>query len=180
MAMRAFARLEKSRSGAALIEKLCQLSDEDIEGLDKLLGEWTIRDALTILEEIDRRIAVVEAIRRFSEDEHADELRTLHPLVTDARWLFGPEFDSPEYASNLSLRLAIEKVFGSRIDGASFLNPRKRPDLLVLGDASLSAVAIDKFDPETGLNRLSEVLLLELKKESQPSAERTLTKQEII
>ena len=30
------------------------------------------------------------------KDEATDELHTLHPLVTEARWLFGPEFDTPE------------------------------------------------------------------------------------
>jgi len=42
------------------------LSEEDVEGLDRLLGEWSIRDALTVLDEIDKRLVVIEAIEKLS------------------------------------------------------------------------------------------------------------------
>ena len=123
VAVQAVINLEKSRSGMGLLEKLSKLSDEDVEGLDRLLGEWTVRDALTVLDEIDRRVAVLQAIVRFSADQDADELHTLHPLVSEARWLFGPEFDSAEYASNVSLQTALKTLFNKRLDPKAFLNP---------------------------------------------------------
>ncbi|MYM85246.1 hypothetical protein GTP44_25320 [Duganella sp. FT50W] len=43
--------LEKSRSGAALLEKLTKLSESDIDGLDRLLGQWTVRDALPMVDD---------------------------------------------------------------------------------------------------------------------------------
>jgi hypothetical protein len=164
LAVQTVIKLEKSKSGAALLEKLTQLTEGDIEGLDRLLGEWSVRDALTVLDEVDRRLAVVEALAKLSADKSVDELKTLHPLVTQARWLFGPEFESAEYASNVTLRTAVEKVFKERIDKTAFENSRKRPDLLVLADATLSAVAIDEMDSEAGLTRMREVLLIELKR----------------
>jgi hypothetical protein len=163
VALNAFIRLEKSRSGPALLEKLSKLSDEDIDGLDRLLSDWTVQDALRVLDEIDRRIATVEAIKKLSGEKDCEELRTLHPLVTEARWVFGPEFDSPEFASNMSIRNAVQKVFGERIDKAAFPNYRKRPDLVVLSDASLCAVGTEKF-MDNGLSALQTVLLIELKK----------------
>ena len=163
LALNAFIRLEQSRSGPALLEKLGKLSDEDIDGLDRLLSDWTVQDALRVLDEIDRRIATVEAIKKLSADEACEELRTLHPLITEARWVFGPEFDSPEFASNISIRNAVEKVFGDRIDRTAFLNPRKRPDLVVLADATLCAVGTEKF-VDNGLATLQTVLLIELKR----------------
>jgi hypothetical protein len=164
VAVQAIIRLEKTRSGASLLEKLSRLSPEDVTGLDRLLGEWSIRDALTVLDEIDRRLVIVEALGKLSDQEGADELHTLHPLVTESRWLFGPEFDSPEYASNLSLIGAVQAVFKKRIPSGTFLNDRKRPDLVILADATLSAVATDHIDETTGLATIKDILLIELKK----------------
>jgi Histidine kinase-, DNA gyrase B-, and HSP90-like ATPase len=164
VAVQAVINLEKSRSGMGLLEKLSKLSDEDVEGLDRLLGEWTVRDALTVLDEIDRRVAVLQAIVRFSADQDADELHTLHPLVSEARWLFGPEFDSAEYASNVSLQTALKTLFKKRLDPKAFLNPRKRPDLLILSDSTICGVSTDAYDNEKGLSSLRDILLIELKR----------------
>jgi hypothetical protein len=74
IALKAVINIEKSRAGASLLEKLSRLSDEDVTGLDRLLGEWSVRDALTVLDEIDRRLVVVEAIQKLSGDPKTDEL----------------------------------------------------------------------------------------------------------
>ena len=165
VAVEAVINLEKSRSGAALLERLAKLSDSDLEGLDKLLGQWTVRDALSVLDEIDNRLAVIVAIDKLSGDPATDELHTLHPLVTQARWLFGPEFDSHEYASNVTLRTAAAKIFAKRVDANAFLNPKQRPDLVVLSDATCSVVGTDGFDGlDQSLTRIQNVLIIELKK----------------
>lgn len=164
VAVQAVIQLEKTRSGAALLEKISKFSAEDIEGLNRLLETWSVRDAATVLEEIDRRLIIIEALSRLSADKKADELHTLHPLVTESRWLFGPEFDSPEYSSNVSLTTAVRELFKKRATETTFLNPRKRPDLLVLADSTLSAVATEQFDETNGLSTMREILLLELKR----------------
>lgn len=163
-AVQTMIKLEQSHSGASLLEKLSKLSEEDIEGLDRLLNEWTIRDALTVLDEIDRRIATIEAIKKLEGEKKTDELHTLHPLVTQARWIFGPAFDSAEYSSNISLRKAVKKVFGDRLEKDAFVNSRKRPDLIILKDASLSAVCLEGFDDQGTLTTMRNVLLIELKR----------------
>lgn len=164
-AVQAVINLEKSRGGASLLERLTKLDEADIEGLDRLLGQWTVSDALAVLDEIDRRLAVVAAIEKLSKDENTDELHTLHPLVTQARWLFGPEFDSREYASNISLRNAAEIVFGKRVAREAFVNSRQRPDIVVLADATCSIVGTESFDgPDGSLTRIQDVLIIELKK----------------
>lgn len=164
-AVQALINLEKARGGAGLLEKLTRLDEADIEGLDRLLGEWTVSDALSVLDEIDHRLAVVAAIEKLCGDPATDELHTLHPLVTQSRWLFGPEFDSSEYASNVSLRTATEKIFGKRVADAAFANARQRPDIVVLSDATCSVVGTENFDsPDAGLARIEEVLIIELKK----------------
>lgn len=164
-AVKVLINLEKSRGGAALLEKLTKLDESDIEGLDRLLSQWTVRDALSVLDEIDHRLAVVSAIEKLHGDSGTDELHTLHPLVTQARWLFGPEFDSSEYASNVSLRTAAEKIFGKRVSAAAFTNARQRPDIMVLADATCSVVGTEAFDTtNSNLMRIQDVLIIELKK----------------
>ena len=164
-AVQALINLEKSRGGAGLLEKLTKLDDSDIEGLDRLLSQWTVRDALSVLDEIDHRLAVVTAIEKLCGDPATDELHTLHPLVTQARWLFGPEFDSSEYASNVSLRTATEKIFGKRVDAAAFVNAKQRPDIVALGDATCSVVGTESYDSaNSNLMRIQDVLIIELKK----------------
>jgi len=163
LAVKAAINLERSRSGAALLEKLSKLADDDVSALDRLLSEWSIRDALTVLDEIDRRLAVVGALEKLSADSSVDELHTLHPLVTEARWLFGPQFDSPEFASNRSLQHAIEKVFKGRVLGLEPEHLRRRPDLVVLKDATVSATATEAIS-ETGLSSMKDVLLIEIKR----------------
>jgi len=163
-AVLAVINLEKSRRGHSLLEKLASLSDEDVDGLDRLLTDWTVRDAMTVLDEIDNRVAVLEAIAKLSIDSSVDELHSLHPLVTQARWLFGPEFDSPEYTSNTTLSTAMRRLLAAHVDKGTFLNDRRRPDLIVLGDTTVSATATENLDDETGLATLKDILVIELKR----------------
>jgi len=163
-AVKAVINLEKSKSGASLLHKLANLPATDIEGLDSLLADWSVKDALRVLDEIDGRLSVIEAITRLAEDPEADELHTLHPLILRSRWLFGPEFESVEYCSNMTLKSVAKQLWG---DGeASFINDRKRPDIVVLPDrATAQLVGIEQFDPQdASVAQMQNILLIELKK----------------
>ena len=165
VAVQAVINLEKSRSGTALLEKLSKLDESDLEGLDRLLSQWTVRDALSVLDEIDHRLAVIAAIEKLCGDPNTDELHTLHPLVTHARWLFGPEFDSHEYASNVTLRTAAETIFGQKPEASAFNNSRQRPDLVIMADATYSITGTEVFDSyDQNLTSIQDVLIIELKK----------------
>lgn len=72
LAVQALINLEQTRSGASLLKKLSTFSEEDIEGLDRLLSDWTVKDALAVLDEIDRRITIIEAIKKLSGDRAQD------------------------------------------------------------------------------------------------------------
>lgn len=163
-AVKAVINLEKSKSGAALLQKLSALAPDDIAGLDRLLTEWSIKDALRVLDEIDSRISVIETIRRLADDPHTDELHTLHPLILRSRWLFGPEFESQEYCSNATLQTIAHELFKST--EAQFINERNRPDIVVLPDkTTLQITGIESFDlADPALIQLHQVLLIELKK----------------
>jgi hypothetical protein len=165
LAVQAVINLEKTRNGASLLEKLTKLGDEDVTGLDRLLSEWSVRDACSVLDEIDRRLEVIAAIEKLSGDPNADEVHTLHPLITQARWVFGPEFDSPEYSSNISLKNAVEKIFGQETESQAFANHLRRPDLMIRAESTFSVVATDEIDTqESGLTRIRDVLIIELKR----------------
>ena len=163
-AVKAVIHLEKTKSGAALLQKLSALSHDDIDGLDRLLEEWTVKDALRVLDEIDSRISVIETIRRLADDPHTDELHTLHPLILRSRWLFGPEFESQEYCSNATLQTVARELFKTK--KAQFINERHRPDIVVLSDKTTwQLTGIESFDPaDPTLTQLQNILLIELKK----------------
>ena len=163
-AVKAIIHLEKTKSGAALLQKLSSLPPDDVDGLDRLLTEWTIRDALRVLDEIDSRISVIETIRRLADDPNTDELHTLHPLILRSRWLFGPEFESHEYCSNVTLRTVARELFKST--EAQFINERHRPDIVVLPEKTTwQMTGIESFDPrDPTLTQIEHVLVIELKK----------------
>ncbi|EJB8384212.1 hypothetical protein VNPA152081_27280 [Pseudomonas aeruginosa] len=163
-AVKAVINLEKSKSGSALLQKLAELDTDDVEGLDRLLTEWSIKDALRVLDEIDERLRVIESISRLAGDPNVDELQTLHPLILRARWLFGPEFESPLYCSNATLKTIARNLF-QRHD-AQFINEKNRPDVVVLPDRStIQLTGIENIDPlAPSVAQLQNILLIELKR----------------
>ena len=124
-----------------------------------------MKDALTVLSEIDRRISVIEAVRKLSQDKSVDELKVLHPLVTESRWLFGPEYDTAEYTSNRQLQTVVKLLFKEKIKDNHGVNLKKRPDLVILSDDStVSITGTEDFSKETNLIVISKVLIIELKR----------------
>lgn len=164
-AVKAVIHLENSKSGKALLQKLSSLSADDIEGLDRLLTEWNIKDALQVLDEIDNRLSVIETVRRLANDPSTDELHTLHPLILRSRWLFGPEFESQEFCSNATLRTVAEKLF-KKNKKAKFINDKNRPDIVVLPEnTTWQMTGVEVFDPiDTTITQIQQVLVIELKK----------------
>lgn len=163
VAVDAFINLEKSKGGIELLEKLSKLNENDIDGLNQILSKWTVKDALMVLNEIDRRLSIIEAIRKLSDDPNTDELHVLHPLITEARWLFGPEFDSSEYISNRQLQTVIKLLLKDNLIENDNINYKKRPDLVCLQDYLISTTGTETFD-ESNTPDISKILLIELKR----------------
>lgn len=163
-AVKAVIHLENTKSGKALLQKLSTLSADDVDGLDRLLTEWNIKDALQVLDEIDNRLSVIETIKRLADDPNTDELQTLHPLILRSRWLFGPEFESQEFCSNATLNTVANKLFKNK--KATFINDKNRPDIVVLPDKTTwQMTGVETFDPaDTSITQIQHVLVIELKK----------------
>lgn len=155
--------INKSRNKRNLLERIFALTDQDAEKLGKILEDWDVSDMEYVLDEIDRRIAAIQAIQKFSDVEGMDELHVLHPLVLESKWLFGPEFDSSFYVSNSRLSTILKKYLKrpEKVDNLSV--PLKRPDIIVFDDGSLIGYATEEHNPETGLVEYKRLLLIELK-----------------
>lgn len=164
IAVEAIINLERSRDGRELLQKLAVLSTEDLESLNKILEDWTAKDAYMVLGEIDRRLNAIEAIDKLSNDPNIDELKTLHPLVFQSRWLFGAEYDSAEYASNRQLRTIAREILGVDNADDKFDNPLKRPDIFLFLDSAKHVTGVDEINHETGLCEFRRILIIELKR----------------
>ena len=161
-AVKAVLNLQSSNEGEELLLRLSLMSITDIVDLNKILSRWNVKDAMKVLDVIDRRLTVIELIKKLSEDPNTDELHVLHPLITESRWVFGPEFDSPEYTANQQVRTLTQKLFHHKAYDTTF-NLSKRPDLVVLEDGSCySVTGTNRF--ENGITHLDHVLIVELKK----------------
>ena len=163
-AVKALINVENSKNGKAFLEKLSKMNPDDIDGLNELLDKWTIGDALVVLNEIDRRLAIIQAIRKLAGDNTTDELHVLHPMIAESRWLFGPEYESSEYIFNRQMKTATAAIFGEdkfqRID----INDKKRPDLICLPDSTIGVTGLEDIPDESGLVKVRQLLLIELKK----------------
>ena len=156
--------MENSKNGHELLEKLSTLSSDDIDGLNSLLSKWTVSDALVVLNEIDRRLSIITAIRKLGKDKTTDELHVLHPMIAESRWLFGPEYESSEYIFNQQMKTAVEKIFTDVKYLTSDANYKKRPDLICLPNSTVGVTGIEDIPSDLGLVKVRKLLLIELKK----------------
>ena len=153
----------QARQGLALLQQLAAMNSEDIDSLNEMLNEWSVSDIREVLNEIDRRIKVIEAIEKLSKDPTTDELHTLHPLVSQARWLFGVEYDNPNYTFNKGLTTVLKEILNSQRKKNVEVNWKKRPDLVFTDDFSLSSYCVDKID-DNEMVIVDRILIIELKK----------------
>ncbi|MBP2029245.1 hypothetical protein J2755_000165 [Methanohalophilus levihalophilus] len=160
------ANMERSKSVYKLLRQLSQLTPNDMDSLSHILDEWDIMDAKMVLDELKKRLDLIEQLEDIVEDPKTDELHELQPLFEYGLWIFGPEYESIEFSSNKSLSTVLRTHFDKQ--GVKDLrNPRKRPDFVVLPDCSFGVYSSDKYG-EDGENvevcGTSKVLIIELKR----------------
>lgn len=162
----ALMQIQQAKKGTELLAQLSAMSPEELNSLSDLLKAWDINDVINVIDEIDKRILVVEAISRVFENKNTDELHTLHPLVLNAKWLFGAEFDSPMFVSNRALNTVVKSLFKEKeYDLEAIANPRKRPDIVCLNRSTLRTVCTERRDIESGeMMKPDQILIIELKR----------------
>jgi hypothetical protein len=141
-----------------------QLDESDLIGLNEMLNKWTVKDALAVLNEVDRRLSIIEAIHKLAGDDNTDELHVLHPLIAESRWLFGPEYESSEYIFNKQIKTAAIQIFGEDVFANPDIQYNKRADLICLPTSTIGITGIEDVDDVDGLTQVRKLLLIELKK----------------
>jgi hypothetical protein len=159
-AVQVLAKLEKTRSGYALLQKLSRLEPDHLDQLEIILHEWSVTDAKKVLDELRYRLDLIKQLDVLVERHSADELHDLQPLFERGLWIFGPEFESISFTSNRSLSTVVKNFFGK----ANLEYPSKRPDFVVLPDSSIGVYACDDFDENHEVRGFKTIVIVELKK----------------
>lgn len=152
--------MEMARSGYKLLEQLAETSPNDIDRLSDILSEWSITEAKIVLDELRRRIKLIERMEVLVNDPTADEVHELLPLFEEGLWIFGPEYEGVKYLPNRQIRTIIKQFFGKEV----ICDSQRRPDIIALPDSSLSAYTCDDFGSEGEIIGFSKVLIIELKR----------------
>jgi len=154
------AKLEQSRTGYDLLAQLAACSADDLDTWNSLMQQWTASNAEIVLNELDRRLKLIERMDRLVENPLADELHDLQPLFERGLWIFGPEYEAVDFRSNRGLA----EVIGRFLGGADYKPPKRRPDFVVLPESSLGAYCADAYDVAGEISGVRKVAILELKR----------------
>ncbi len=148
--------LEAASTRYDLLYRLADVPPDDLDRLNEILQKWSIRDAETVLDELDRRLKLIDALEELV-DQTVDELHVIHPLIEQGLWIFGAEYEGVSYTSNRGLRKVFEDLLG---DYKTFIDqPRLRPDIVAVAE-----VFSQDSDDDGGMNRPEKVLIIELKR----------------
>lgn len=153
------ANLELAISKYELIAKLHEMPSSDLDELNALLVDWTVRTAKLALDEIAQRLKLIEELDQKLRDKAMEEVGDLQPLFDRSLWVFGPEFESLEFTSNRGMTEVINKIFG-RVDPGS----RIRPDFVMLPDGSVGFYSRDSHDLGHEVDGVSRLVIAEIKK----------------
>ena len=154
--------LEKARTGYDLLEQLAHLDPNDLDELNEILKRWSVQEARLVLDELDRRLRLIESLENLVEDPSSDELHDIQPLFEKGLWIFGPEYESLQFISNKSLSTIIEKLLEGEVNKVE--KPRRRPDFVALPDSSIGVYSHDAYDERGEVEGIGKVLIVELKR----------------
>jgi hypothetical protein len=155
-----FTKMEQARSGFDLLQRLATCSPDDIDTWNRLMQEWTASNAEVVLRELGRRIDLIKQLQSLVNTATTDELHDLQPLFARGLWIFGPEYEAVDFASNRGMVSVIRNLLG----GTETEVARLRPDLVALPDRSIGVYAADSYDESGEVAGVRKVLIVELKK----------------
>jgi len=154
------ANLERSQAGYDLIERLAQYGPDELDGLNQLLTEWTLDMAEVVLDEIAQRLRLIETLEVRTNSPATLEVQDLQPLFEAALWIFGPEFETIEYTSNIGMVRVIRELLDVEDIGAS----TNRPDFVVLPNSTVSAYSCPDYDTSGEESGGARLVVIELKR----------------
>jgi hypothetical protein len=152
-------KLEQTRSGYDLLTQLAACAPEDLDKWNTLMEQWSASNAEVVLNELDRRIKLINQLQDLVRDKKADEVHDLQPLFERGLWMFGPEYESVEFTSNRGMAFVVNGFFKKRGVETS----QKRPDFVALPDSSIGLYSADEFS-DGEVVAIRKILIVELKK----------------
>lgn len=157
------ATLEASTSKYSLVHQLSECTPKDLDDLSDILRDWNIKSAKAVLDEIQTRLKLIKDIRDKIHKKSTLEVQELQPLFGKGLWIFGPEFESIEYTSNVGMTKVLQDLF--KVDTTGSAN---RPDFVVLPDASIGLYGCYEYDESGAESGIKKVVIVELKRPSVP------------
>jgi hypothetical protein len=116
--------------------------------------------AKVVLDEIEVRMKLINELQIKVQDKKTDEVQELQPLFEAGLWIFGPEFETIEYTSNVGMTKVLRDLFKINSNGSLF-----RPDFVVIPDGSIGVYSLPLYDGEDGSEyAIDKVIIIELKK----------------
>ncbi len=157
------ANLEQTDSKYNLIGLLASSTPEELENLNSVLKKWNINLAKIVLDEVEYRMRLIDKLQSRVLSHLTDEVHELQPLFHRGLWIFGPEYETIEYTSNVGMTKVIQELFGRDIDGS-----RLRPDFAILKDCSVGLYSFPFYDEDGGEVGVDRMTIVELKKPGVP------------
>ncbi|MEO1985457.1 MAG: ATP-binding protein [Martelella sp.] len=152
-------KLEQSQTRYGLLELLHSCEPSDYDKLHEILSQWTIGMAKVVLDEIQTRLKLINELRIKTKQVGIDEVHELQPLFERGLWMFGPQFESIEYTSNVGMTKVIQKLFRKTKGKGS----RSRPDFVALPNSSVAFYGRPSFDEEFEQDGIDHVVIVDLK-----------------
>lgn len=152
--------LEKTSGKFGIIEKMASFDPQDWDNLDAIISDWTVAAAKAVLDEIQGRLMMIDELRKRVEDHNTLEVQDLQPIMEKCLWVFGPEFDSIEYTSNISIARCFQKYMDKRTDVKTSGN---RPDFTIIPESSVGFYSTPSYGDDQVENGISKLIILELK-----------------
>lgn len=157
------ANLEQSKSRYALLSKLSQYGPDQLDQLNELLEQWTLGMAKEVLDEIAKRLRLIEELQTRFNEASTREVQDLQPLFEKGLWIFGPEFETIEYTSNVGMAKVVQDLFKRKTKAS-----KNRPDFAVVPDGTSGLYSLPSYDSDSGECGVERLVIVELKKPGVP------------
>lgn len=153
------AKLEQSKSRYGLLDVLHKCEPNDYDNLHEILTEWTIGMAKLVLDEIQNRLRLICELRIKLQQVGIDEVHELQPLFERGLWMFGAQFESIDFTSNVGMTQVIKSIFKDKAGKGT----RNRPDFVALPDSSVGFYARPSYDENHDEDGVAHLVIIDLK-----------------
>ncbi len=144
-----------------------QVPDANAIALREVLNRWSADMAILVLNEVECRLRLMAELRGKLDVVGVDEVRELQPLFKRGLWMFGPEFESAEFSSNVGMTRVIRQFFNEPLATGS----RNRPDFVVRPQSSIGLYACPSYNGAHEVNGVHHLAIIELKTTGQELGE---------